>query len=983
MKMNILRPVRLLFAAAALLAAGTPLALAASPDDPGPTLTVPTGAVEPTVAAPLDLTATARHVERGHVYIAAELPAGVVRAPQRMRVDIQGDRAGVAVIAAGTPATLLVRLVGGRLPQTLSLRVVSRAQFRRGGSVGDVVEQPLRLLGIARAPKVRDTRARFWRGFAAWIERRGTLRWALRAPFHSFAAGRARLLAEGPDAAATGPTRPRRARRSELGEMMSLYTGVTSVEEALQADRGLALREDPSAQRTVPLADIEGVPLAQHPWDDMIRVLGKPVVMEPLASRVPADMAYLHFHDLRTAVKAASDLDEWITPLAQLFEWRSGSSHLSDRYQTMLMIERTGLARTLGHVAAKGVALVVGDPFLREGSDVGLLFDLRRGPLLYAALASYQAKAAERHPDLTEAQWTLDGHTVRRVFTPDRTVDQHRVEVDGVLMLTNSRRGMERLLAAHAGRVPRLSESGDFRYLRAVYPFSADAEDGYAFISDAFVARATSPRTRILQARRMGAQADLYAVGYAALLHGWLEGTPPRDARDLERSGLLRAAELRHADGGAIHFQPALGARSERWGRPAAMTPLAELDIERVTPAERDAYVRFRTGYQRYWRAFIDPIAVRLIRSDDGRRIRVDARMLPLIEATDYDEIARLVGRGRVLPPRLSGAAQWTLAIGQNARLRRELDALRRVMGLDELQFGWVGDWAMVGAANGSALWDAAIALHRVPTTRAERLRLGDQQQLAILDRLPVYAGVHVRNPFALVATLTALRSFVQQAAPDMVEWHNGARHRDVQIVDIEVDIRRARRGRRAVRFSFHYAVCADVLLASPDLATLQFAIDAVLDETAPDIAEVADGGATQSHLGVAPGPPGSWLRRVLMALVEVEALRQQEAAFRDLEVLVRGLGRLPEPEERRRIALGYLGFEPATVQGGTFSLRGGQLHHSIYGSESQPIAPEIPVAEGRLTGLLSSLESLGLGVEIEGEGRTRGLRVLVDWRRR
>ena len=45
----------------------------------------------------------------------------------------------------------------------------------------------------------------------------------------------------------------------------------------------------------------------------------KPVV-EPLAAYVPHDMLYVHFHDLRTLVRLAADLDELVTPLVRVLE---------------------------------------------------------------------------------------------------------------------------------------------------------------------------------------------------------------------------------------------------------------------------------------------------------------------------------------------------------------------------------------------------------------------------------------------------------------------------------------------------------------------------------------------------------------------------------------------------------------------------------------------------------------------------------------
>src|SRR5690606_27931915 len=160
--------------------------------------------------------------------------------------------------------------------------------------------------------------------------------------------------------------------------LMALYTGMTAVDEALQADRGLWFR-GPQNTDTTPLSEIESVSLPAHPWAEMIAARGgdKAVVVEPLAAAVPQDVVYLHFRALRDLVGLSSDLDGWVSPVSQALEAKPGQSFMFDRYQLQLGIERSGLAEKLGHLAANGVAIVASDPFLREGTDVSVIFDVK------------------------------------------------------------------------------------------------------------------------------------------------------------------------------------------------------------------------------------------------------------------------------------------------------------------------------------------------------------------------------------------------------------------------------------------------------------------------------------------------------------------------------------------------------------------------------------------------------------------------------
>ncbi len=319
---------------------------------------------------------------------------------------------------------------------------------------------------------------------------------------------------------------------------------------------------------------------------------------------------------------------------------------------------------------------------------------------------------------------------------------------------------------------------------------------------------------------------------------------------------------------------------------------------------------------------------------------------------------------------------QWTFAIGEKSKLRRELDRMGRFVGAADIRFGWLGGWVMVGAGNAPALWDLAVLADLVPRAGG-RQKVGNRQEIAILNRVPLYVGAHIRNPIALVATLTAIRGFAESAAPGMVAWLDGPIHRKVKTVTVEVRLR----DRGAPEpFTIHYAIAGSAIIASLDEATLLSQIDAVLDDRAPREADHNAPDTLQSHINFASQHPTSWLTRTALALVETEALRQKTGAFRDMEILTKGLRQgIPS----RATALAYLGYEPSAVQGGAFQLRDRRLHHTLYGAEFEPAVPRVPLKNAPATRLLESLETLRMGIAFEGEGRSRGLHIKLGWTRR
>jgi hypothetical protein len=920
----------------------------------------------------------------GHAYLAFPLPDGVsgTEEPASLALNVEGDRHGFAVVAAdatGKPQ-VLVRLAGADAPADVTVTLLRAASMPHRDKPKPGAVQKVVAKGASAAPKADGLDARFFAAASAWFDRHGTASWHGAQPFYRFASSRLSVLPakKGPAGkpAAKGTEVPR---RTDIADLMNLYSGAESIEEALQSDRGLLLRGAPAQDRTVPLADVQALSLTAHPWDKLLADLKKSPTVEPLARYVPQDVLYVHFHDLRQFVAIARELDEWITPLGRLAEGSAGERHFTDTLETQLAVERTLLSEKLGNLAASGVALIAGDPYLREGTDVALLFQVKDRALLEGTLGVFEANAKAKRPDVAATTYKIGEREVRLFGTADRTIEQHRLWIDDqVLVIANSRAALERLVAVKDGKRPPLADAGDFKYLRAVYPFDPQAEDGFVFIGDAAVQAVTAPASKILEARRMEADADLRAVAYAALLYGWLEGKRPESLDALVASGLLDPKEKTHADGSPIAFDPERGPSSS-FGRMTALVPLAEQSIDKVTPAEKDAYDRFRNSYETYWRRYLDPIAVRVRRVDDGRDYELDARMLPLVSGTEYDDLTRMVGATTVGLASPGDGLRFTFAIGKDASLRRDFDQMGQMMtGHSEIGLSWLGDWAMAGFNDHSALWDALLQTGEVAGFDANP-DAGPEDAKEVLARLPVYAGVHVRDKLALGATLTALRAFQQQAAKDMVEWTDDKPYRDVSVTVIREKVEA---GSKASPLALYYALPRDVLVLALNRPTLEAQIEEVLGGRVPGADPKAP--AAQAAVEVRPAGPDGWLVRSGLALMESDAVEGNDAARLAEEALVRGRGAPADADAHRRAGLDWLGEEPVSPYGGAFKVGDhGVITHAVYGSALAPSIPEQPVPGGSADALLKRLASVRMSLGFEGEGDSRGLHAALSWANR
>lgn len=931
------------------------------------------------------LKADAKLAADGHVMVRVPIPeaqrAGLpsMYGDGMVRVIVHGKAHGVGALTADH-AALLLRLVGPDVPPDgLDVTVLSTQRDTYLARSPGVIKR-FTVNGAKAAPTVKTLDADTWRALGDAFRQHASPSFSARAPFLAFAEARLHALADGKTALVEA-VGPRRANRDQL---MSLLTGAASIDETLQVDRALRVRALPAAAHTIPLADVVPLPATTHPWPKLLSELPTKPALEPLAAVVPETMIYAHFHDLRSLLKLGGDLERRAPILGLVLGDAGADAHVIARYERQLVLERLGLAEKVGHLATSGVAIALGDPFVRDGTDVSLIFKVTNRPMLTSAFDLYEANARAKRPDLTASTYTLDGVEVRRLSTADRFHDQHRAELGDLLILSNSRAGIAKLIAAHQGKAKTLSQAGDFQYMRALYPFDPKAEDGFMFMSDAAVAHATSPTTRILQARRMEAKADMQAVAFAALLHGWLEGKPVERADELVKLRVLLPDELQHFDGSPITFDRTQGPSSP-WGRPWALTPLSELTLTHVSPDEKAAYDAFRDEYQQYWTKFIDPIAARIRRLDDGKTLAVDLRILPLIDQSEYREMAEMVGDTFFTwgQPALDGAAEFAFTIDKDNKLIADLD---RDMGshFSMKASAFVGEWFVAGVAEKAEMWAAMRALRDFPMTGPRETVSGDRESLDLLRKTSFFFGLHLKDP--ALATKFLWEVDKQSSSAGFTGKITLSDYRGVQVAFVPLT---GSMGDFGTGLGY-FVVVKDVLLYAFNEATIHKQIDRVLDGGFPKITPApkppyAATGPAQAGARIGWPSDGGDLPKLALDVLEYQALDGCTSASVAFEALARGLTFLPtDADTLRQLSLAYLGTEPACAHGGAFTFDPFQVvQHAHYGSFVAPKPYAIPVKGSPVTEAVGLLRDLTTQVSFEGEGDHHGLHVQLLWQTR
>src|SRR5664280_607139 len=437
------------------------------------------------------------------------------------RLETLSDAAGRVVVGAvggtgaqtqsvSTPEFDLILRITGPLASAGPTRInwVARRVTEEPGSLAGGYEQSLSLSGLAEAPTQRDLEARFGEAMAAWFDD-----FRQRDPFMTFAASRLvqRFV--------KGIPEPNSWRwrwhnpQVDLLDLMDFYTGRSTIRDSLQIERGMQLPRK-AAPHTVDPSSIKIAPPRDRNYEQLVAKdsARSGPVLSPLSTVVPADALVIEFASLKDVIQLPRLLDQKLGQILRVSEGSGGPNHLIERYRNQLAIELDGFAETVGQFAVRSVTVVLGDAYLREGTDLSLVFRAENQALLESVLANHLARAKLRRPDLQSKQERIGGEPVFVHATADGAIRRYEYVNGDIRVLSNSRAAMARLILVKQGKLPKLSDDKGYLGARSLAPFDLRRERAFVFFGDAFVANVVGPRSKILEARRMRAQAELQAV---------------------------------------------------------------------------------------------------------------------------------------------------------------------------------------------------------------------------------------------------------------------------------------------------------------------------------------------------------------------------------------------------------------------------------------------------------------------------------------
>lgn len=603
---------------------------------------------------------------------------------------------------------------------------------------------------------------------------------------------------------ATDDNRRRRffgtSRTSDFEDTFALISGGRAVSENLQLDR--ILPEAEAAPETVPLSSLSGITVRQFDWTPFVK--DAEPKLDPLAKLVPDDQHALFFPSFAALVAVAENAQQQGAPVLLFAEPKAESANVRQRYEQQLCLSLGSAAKLLGPRMISSVAFTGGDPYLRTGSDVAVIFEAQSDTnALRTMIEAQVALAANAHPSVLEKEGKIGKVTYVGRRSPDRSICSYVAAVDGAVVVTNSTAQLERIVQTSENENASLAALDEYHFFRDRYPLGDNEESALLVISDKTIRRWCGPKWRIGTSRRTRAVALMTQMQAERLddLVGKkvqrMEVDPPKSLPDAGK--FLISAD---------------GAGSSVYGTLEFQTPIIELDLERVTEEEARFYRRWRDGYQRNWSNFFDPIAVRLY--TDKKKVAADLTVMPLIDVSEYQEFADISRGAKIKPeasdPHPEAAVQWTLAVNPKT-LSAKWGGLAEGM-IRVNPFSWMGETFSL-YVDKDEFW-------------SKLAKAKDKEDYAQqhLHEIPVALNAEVRSAFKLTAFLTALRAFVEQTSPDMLEWQT-KRYNDQGYVRVGLSQKgRAESPEQLDKLAIYYGVSGSLFTVTLSENLLKRALD-------------------------------------------------------------------------------------------------------------------------------------------------------------
>ena len=747
---------------------------------------------------------------------------------------------------------------------------------------------------------------------------------------------------------------------SDVPDIYGIFTGAAAIQESLQLDvlsgqgrRAATAAQKASSPMEVPMSLIPGPTVKSHPFEKMLK--DRSPKLPALAALIPADQYAVFFTDINKQIELADLMEDWGGSLLETLQTSSRDFRVRQQITRQLCLETNFLTRLFADKVIGAMAITGNDPFLKEGSDVTILFSLKKKDLFLQNIEQRYTEAVTTHKARRD-KFSSSGKEHIMVTTQDRTISSYTVILGDIGVVSNSLEGLRRVLEIIPGKIPSLAASRDFQYMRTIFTEGDENEDIFIYLSDPFIRKLVGPAVKINEARRMTCAANLQILTNARF---WFKAERRREPtmKDLKDGGYLGEAQLECPSSGGYAFDRNTGEPvCNVHNRIGHLTPLVAIAPGPATAREVEQYKAFVENYNRYWTRFFDPIGIRV---KLGESVRIQTVILPLIENSWYDGLAAFSGRKEGTLAEASVLPRTIVSL--RGRMAPEwLNSLDYVRNLKSRGYltSWIGDELSLNLCDGPVLFTvegraAGILGQEMGRASLEPIMAG---YLLSAINLPTYLSVKVTDTkqaelmvprlFQSLMSEHASREFKSESYA--LEQYKG---KNITVFSFSLFI---------VKLRLYASVIGDrlVLASRRDIVT--------------DLIDAASGSeATASgNLEFSIYRTGFKQIEPFVGIGYQEDIRhacQKNLALAELLLETGGV----KPEDMKTVAFGLRGYEPFCPSGGKYYLdpQNNRAACTLHGKNYRQTQPIASAADAPSIRTINSLKKINARLTFTPEG--------------
>ena len=555
-----------------------------------------------------------------------------------------------------------------------------------------------------------------------------------------------------------------------------------------------------------------------------------------IAKLVPHDQYMLQLN-AATGLGQLLDMSSlWGEGVLRLFSMRAQDHRLQAKLEQQMVLNRSGLEELSASGAIGELVVTGGDLFMLEGSDVSVIFRLKKSEDYDKAFNGWLAEIKEKYPAVAKREFNYRGHQIVAHYTNNRMVSSFSVRhEDGFQIVSNSHRAIRRIVDAVINDQENLFQQADYRYLTALLPPSDKPTSGYFFASEHFLQRQIGPQAKISEKRRLQCFNNLVMLNNASLFYRLENGESPQTLSDLVEGRFIDLKKIVCPHGGAYAFDSQHDACTcSLHNRLRYLTPNQELEVLKVAKREVEEYERYKQRYGSFWQKMFNPIAVRL---DSEPHVKLETCVLPQLNGTAYrdfqsrvDQSARKFDTTSIAP---SAIFSMFLATGREkaGQWLTSVPGVQQALQSDPTltDLSWLGDRVSFHYCDGEQLLQIDPAnlqddLPALGSVSAWQQMFGSAVVMA--TGMPIYATIDVENreKAQRLLELMSKEVFLQQGnvgfVPVALDGYRLPDYKDHGMYVFSVQV-------HAIKLRLHVALIGNQLVAGTKPSVLREVIDA------------------------------------------------------------------------------------------------------------------------------------------------------------